>query len=250
MISRTIIFDIDGLVAYPDFNRGVVRPMEKTGVGIKFWTFSPERTGMDRLRKYGLGGYANPNSLIGENFYRSELANTIAYYDLDKRANRLPGRETEYLMKMSYFLARLGLPNQESDIQRAIQKHIEYEELTRKLGIAVGCKYPPLLGDGNYLLVESDCSEYISTGEYAPLHRDKRLPQSDKKLATEAGYSIIIVPEYPDVWEAKVTSAPPELVVKRLREMLLQWNGEHIVKDLGEEMGVYQEGIRRSPERE
>lgn len=87
---------------------------------------------------------------------------------------------------------------------------------------------------------------------YVPIRKQverDRLATADRGLALHGTHSLIQVPEHPDVWKSDSILINPEQVIHRLSVELQNWDGRHTVKDFGVEMGIYQEGARRHPER-
>jgi hypothetical protein len=105
-------------------------------------------------------------------------------------------------------------------------------------------KYPLLLPQPS-IMIESDLR--ISKLGYGV---DSFL-NPDWRLAKERGYSFIYIPEHPYVWGEDKNSKLEEqqLVIDELGKTLSQWNGEHIVLDIGAKLGLYQEGYRSGPEK-
>ncbi len=234
MNENTVVFDIEGLVTYPNFAERIIRPVREQGFGIKFWTFASSDRGERLLRENDLGEYAGVDSMISYNKWSDIRQSYTATRD-----RRIINLDKESLAKA---VKRLGLATDEESIERFVEKLKMYERVRQW----PSCKFPPILGDGNYLLVESDCTKVDrETGE---LLRDDNLPNADKRQALDGGYSLIIVPDYPYAWENDWTSTPIDTVVDRLSDKIQSWQGEHIVEDLRVEFGMLGEWERRSQE--
>lgn len=227
---NNIIFDVEGIVSYPNFESKIIQPLEEQGTNILFWTYSPQLNGFNKLRQFGLSRYAEPGKCIGDEIYGA-LSKKVEDTDL------------------ATVLQQVGLPYNDISLDRLRKRYGEYEALRKELHIHVGCKYPPLLGNDSYLLFESDCSLYDSSNWYSQLAIEDTFPDADKRLAKEAGYSVIIVPEHPDVWLAGEGKVLPEMVVQEMHLLTTSWRGEQIVTDLRENINIYQEGRQRSVER-
>lgn len=153
-----------------------------------------------------------------------------------------------------------GIRSDEEGAKRFVEKYTEYKVVASNT-----YKYPPLLGEDNYLLIESDGAIYN------PLNQTHRRvnPQGQLDLARRGTYSLIFVPEYPDVWAPELArstafkrfapdvSFSPEDIMDELAPAIINWNGEHVVRDLSVERGLFdaesqimQESALRHPERQ
>ena len=225
----TILFDIEGLVTYPGFEAEVIRPLEEEGTNIKFWTFSSRKYGYNRLIENGLARYAVPGKCIGDELYRSAKPSSV--------------------LSLIKALEMTGLPADEESVKR-VRRQLEAYNLSRSsLGIRVECKYPPLIGDDNFLLFESDSSLFDPEDRVEGFVIEETLAEADKLLARKAGYSVIIIPEHPNVWLAGESTTSPLEIVEKIKDYALNWNGEHVVEDLREDITLYREGRIRHPER-
>lgn len=222
---NTVIFDIEGVITYPGFIEKVIQPLQETDKKIMFWTRIPQEAGKKRLREAGLGAFATNNLCLG----------TDVLFDIqsDSKAFAL-GEENNLVTSMS----RIGLPTNDVELKRVINASKKWGDAMGKIGYSV--KFPPLLGDDPYLLVESDGTYLANWYEDTPLKRGKG-PEADKQTARENGYSVVLLPEHPEVWQNKGTDVPPETVLATLQQILITWDGKPLIKDLGTELKVYDE---------
>lgn len=146
MKQNTVIFDVDGLISYPDFADQIVSPLEEKGVNIVFWVFNSEISVGERLREIGLEKYAVKGRCIG--------SESLASIDDALYLYRTQGDIAPIVKRMSL----AGLSTDNENLQRFLQECNNYV-VANKWGVR--CKFPPLLGDDNYLLVESDSAMYI-----------------------------------------------------------------------------------------
>ncbi len=258
MKQNVVVLDFDGLLAYPGFRTKVLDPLIEQGKPFLFWTFSFDEFVRGELKKMGLEGLASEvkivdNALFGEWNLRAEYL-IGKHGEIDENEAR-----TERL-RLTWSLDRIGIPSDEDGVKVFLNRYREYDTATTRRN-----KYPPLLGEDNYLLIESD------SARYDPINRVYRRinPQEQIDLARRGTHSLILVPEYPDVWAPELARstafkrfAPdipfsPEDIMDELAPFIINWNGEHLVRDLGVERGLFeaegpviQESESRHPERQ
>ncbi len=232
----------------PEFHREVVDPVSR----FLQTKFEQDAAGI-RSAIEGILGHDEYVLSIGLSDIRRSgkpVPNLTELLADDVRRDLTTLTETSHLWRIvRRNLENMGLPALEEDLLKHMSRVIDYEEAMRDSGTIF--KYPPFFGEGNQLLVESDCSEGSQMGK--PLPQPRRMPYDytgNLNSATEGKYSLILVPEHPDVWDCHNVFIRPEEVARNLRRKLLDWNGQHLVCDLGVEMGIYQEGRGPSPERE
>lgn len=231
----TIFFDVHGLVNYPGFANMVVKPLRRAGKDVRFWTYDLEEVAFEKLKENGLGGFAHRSLVISSGALDEN-------YDLHNLVRLVKEGRLNTLLFSNFKLRlnRMGLKDDQESIERVVNiggQLLEY---------SLSWKYPPLFGEGNYLLVESDCS--VNTGE--GIWRDEPFVNDNTRGARFGKYSLIILPEYPAVWQAVNTTIKPEDILKKLEREITVWGGRgQIIMDLGDEMGIYQERQRPNPER-
>jgi hypothetical protein len=242
-MQNTVVLDIDGLISYPDFVDKIITPLEEKGTDIRFWSWHPNPE--LELEKNGLSRYTN---------------GTITYYDwshlpktLDELLRKNPNDDEIAHELEGYSLAFRYKTN--TDTTTVIKGIKDWHALIRKIDGEHGYiedprfKYPPLLGKDNpLLLIESDATKYFGFKPYFTLNRDPFYQRRNLAAASEADYSLLLAPEHPAVWDEVTPKPAAELVTDRIAELVLSWNGEHIVSDLGEEMGIYKEAKIFDPE--
>lgn len=232
----------------PEFHNAVVDPVNR----FLQKKFERDAAGI-RTTIEGILGYKEYVLLIGLTAIKRMSGPSINLVELladEVRKDLTTPSETSHLWRgVRRSMENYGLSTSENDLLAHMSRVIDFEEAMQEASSLF--KYPPFLREGNQLLVESDCSDGSENGR--PLKQPRRSPWDyggNLKTATEGKYSLILVPEHPDVWNCPNVFVRPEEVARNLRRKLLDWNGQHIVSDLGIEMGVYQEGVRLSPERE
>lgn len=156
---------------------------------------------------------------------------------------------TSHLLRIATrSMEKIGLTATASEPRELIARVLEYQEALSEGQLLF--KYPPLLGQGQHLLVESDGSIGQQNGRL--LEQPKRFPVSyisDIRAAGKGKYSLLLLPEHPDVWDCPNILITPEAVVRNLRQRLESWQEHHIICDLGIEMGMYQQEHYMSAER-
>lgn len=64
MKKNIIIFDVDGLITYPNFAKRIVRPLQKDGKPFLFWTFNTKAYTEMKLKEIGLSDLVDMVGII------------------------------------------------------------------------------------------------------------------------------------------------------------------------------------------
>lgn len=216
---KTVFLDVEGLVRYPTFRDRLYRPLKrKKDMGVGFWTGASPQTAYDILRESGI--ISRPSFLI---------------------------TAKEYLL-LTGFIQR-GCVNRELYERLWSDSGITEEELQTR-GARWGelieefmfrFKYPPYFAEQG-LLVESDMTNAYDSkeGPEIPIQVQDRV-ELYNRFAEKAGFSLIMVPEYPEVWSYPGVreTVKPEKIIEEIRGFINSWKGERFTIDLGVEMGIY-----------
>lgn len=227
MKQNVIVLDFDGLFSYPDFKTRVLEPLVEQEREFAIWTFNYEENVRLKLERMGLPDLTRHARIIDA--YRYEWLRTSLGEVLDGFRPMNDGRFIQNLLLDSEIL-----PTEET-VVRALE---HYQAI---LAFEAGerfYKYPPFLGDNNYLLVESDRASGLS-GSLSRIN-----PNTEFDIAEHGGHSLIMVPEHPECWHGFVypsVDVTPEQVMDTLAPAIVNWNGEPIRRDLGIELGIFQE---------
>ena len=258
MKQNVAVLDFDGLLTYPGFGDRILKPLINQERQFWFWTHNLRDSVTHALEKMGFARLAQDARIIDREIFSLWITRIEGIAGMLRSENdqekELGGEVLRDLLRYS------GIRSDEDGAKRFIEKYREYRAVTSNT-----YKYPPLLGEDNYLLIESDGTRYD------PMSRVFRRinPQGQMDLARRGIYSLILVPEHPDVWAPELVSstafkrfAPdisfsPEDVVDELVPTIINWGGEHVVRDLSVERGLFetegtiiQEGTSRHPERQ
>ncbi len=227
---NTVVFDVGGIVTYPGFERNIIKPLEKKGTNIFFWTFLPREWARELFLQTNLHRYWYKIIDIDDSRYFEKRAEEGRWDELSNYFHR-----HEDLKDIDF------KPNLEH-IKREGKNWLEAaNNITRGIPIF---KFPPLVAEGNTLLVESDEPVYMKEIKTLYLSHEHNLIAAQKY-----NYSCIIVPEHPYIWENINPRQKPEDVRKELKKELLSWQGEYRILDLGEKLGMYREHLPRGQER-
>lgn len=236
----TFLFDIDGLVDYPGFAEQVVYPLMEDHAPIKFFTYLPESRAKIVLAEHGLDDFEH--NIVGLEFLRDI---DYAFRQWQRTGNT---EQMNRHMKASLI--------DDYSLEEYLQLVEPWQQYGEKNGFM---KFPPLLGKNPFILVESDNgvpTPYFKNTEL--VFRDKRYIDRLVSTAKNGDYSLVIVPEHlnifgdPSYWEGHPNpfTTASEAIVDDLQEITWNWRGEHVVRDLGVEHGIYHEGGYPHPERE
>lgn len=235
-----ILIDIDGIVSYPNLGKVVLEPLKNKGADMMFYTFMSSAQGIDQLQTYNLDQYISRGYGMKDLDLSADTLKLIAGHDSAylKQVYDIPDewilnakRKNHVKRFMSYFQVTDYTVN-------------EYSVLMQKWASETfnGKKFPPLLGKNNYLFIESD-------NAFSNTDRDERDLSQTKKWALENDYSLILVPEHPYAFKDSSLKIVPQDILHELHKITTSWTGEQLVIDLGEKLGIYQEGTLRHPER-
>ena len=258
MKQNVIVLDFDGLLTYPGFGDRILKPLIDQEREFWFWTLNHRGSVEKTLGKMGFADNAQNQRIIDWEAFNLWISRMIRINEMLESGDE-PDRELGSSI-LRGFLNDSGIRSDEEGARRFAEKYKEYRGLTDK-----HYKYPPLLGEDNYLLVESD------RASYDPLNRVfLRTDHSGQlDLARRGTYSLVLVPEHPDLWAPELAGsrafkkyAPdvpftPEEVMDELVPQVLNWDGQHVVRDLSAERGLFekegsvgQERVLRRSERQ
>lgn len=218
---RTIVFDMMGFVAgspsgYPGLEGSLVRHLSRTSdIEIGLWT-------KDFRESYKFRDWAS--FFVGKEDIRDF---GIAVQERDKKLLSEICRQTklkEDLVNLEELMPRWNKWESTGGVIFDGKKWAAFH------------KYPPLLGNECSILIESDLGRIDNTGK---IKRESWLSDEALEFARNTHSSIILVPEYPNIWEEGKCLVQPNEVLDYLKDILLNWQGEEIQRDLGVEMGIY-----------
>ncbi len=198
-----------------------MEPLVRRGDDIRFWSHENEEIGSELLNRAGLEEFQS--SAIFDRETRTYLGSL--------RGERVSGLRYS---KLRFYPNQLEIP------QDLDERESRWVKVADELQLG-SFKHIPMLGDG-LLLVESDTA--MNNEWYSSLRRS--ISKSEHlEAAKEDGYSMILTPEHPDVWLEPhgITDISAEQVVEELRKKLLGWDGNQIISDLGQEMGIYERRV-------
>lgn len=257
----TIVFDIDGLVNIPEFKKLVYDPLRESGkFALGFWSSvgipNPITRPDSRILSAGihemdfcLGGVADEFARIAWNLEDGSI--TVELADQEIRKN---------IRIISSSVGRRTLSKKmEGEVYGRVNEWFRLGRLmvNKFLDPRSYLKYPPLLTSAPSLLVESDLVCVYKEGDVniinAEVGNTPRGNAEIRQFAEISGHSLVFTPEYtgfqphpyffPNVGDRTFSITDhyfqtPD-VCNYLRDILLSWNGEHCIRDLGEEMGIY-----------
>ncbi len=258
MKQNVIVLDFDGFLSYPGFGDRILKPLIDQQREFWFWTHNLRESVTHALEKMGFAALAQDVKIIDREIFTLWITRIEGIASMlgseNDQEKQLGGEVLRDLLRYS------GVRSDEEGTKRFVEKYTEYKAVASNT-----YKYPPLLGEDNYLLIESDGAMYD------PLNQAHRRvnPQGQLDLARRGKYSLILVPEYPDIWAPEFTRstafkrfAPdipfsPEDIMDELAPAIINWNGEHVVRDLSVERGLFdiesamvQESASIHPERQ
>ncbi len=227
MKKNVVVLDFDGLFSYPDFRGRFLEPLLEQNRDVVIWTFNLEERIRDKLEKMEMPDYARSARVIDS--YRYQWLKESLRDVLNGSRSADNGEFIKNLLQDP------DMPSTGETVSRALE---HYGALIALESGGRAYKYPPFLGEDNYLLVESD----RASGFGGPLTR--RNPKKEIEISEFGGHSLIMVPEHPDCWNEFVyppLNATPEQVMDLLVPTVLNWSGETIRRDLAVEFGIFQE---------
>ncbi|HUD19140.1 MAG TPA: hypothetical protein VMR81_01735 [Patescibacteria group bacterium] len=228
MTTQSFVFDVQGVVTYPSFKSQIIEPLEQRGATIRFWSLVNKKA-EELLRRTNLDHYIP--SLI-------DLNATDDLYVLLRSSI-----EENAPHKLEAWLAALDLST--ADMKKAFSDGKKLYGAFRKSGIVL--KYPPLLGDGPHLLVESD-NAYVPPSLKQGIWGGNNAINYYREAASDGGFSCLFVPEHPGIWQEAKLRITPEEIMETIKEQVLNWNGEVMFHNVAELTGLYHEGNRGNKE--
>jgi hypothetical protein len=209
-----IIFDRQGLIEYPGLEEKLLKPLTEKGKTLGMWTLEGRGWAQDDIDKLGLGNYFS--FLVGKQDIRG-IKQSVEKSDqdlLDEVRTRI-GIQTSLTLEQTANLWKKWMNYAKTDETR--------------------CKYPPILGLPNAVVIDSD------HGNTYRGFSDRFEVDYYLNFAWTAGSSLILVPEYPDVWkDIENPKVSPEEIVNQLMRKLDNWDGGQLVSDIGRESGIYE----------
>lgn len=231
MKQNVLVLDFDGLVSYPGFGDRVLKPLIEQRRPFWFWTYNHRENVKPVLVRMGFPDLAQDRRIIDQEIFASWDSRIQRIIDRHGLIDEREKKSERWIL--GKILEISGIQADEDGLKRFIEKFQDYDAVA-----AQPYKYPPLLGDDNYLLVESDSAGYSS------ISRDlwRPNPQGQIELARRGLHSLVLVPEHPEVWGEDVPTVPfsPEDITDELVPLILSWNGEHIIRDLSVERGLFE----------
>lgn len=234
MDNLNVILDVEGLVTYPHFESDIIVPLEQRGVNIRFWSLAPKDRVSQLLTLMDLDRY------IGTSINQDD---TTSLYD--QIGSSLGEKKFQYYRPgLESWFTRINPGVHYDD---AYMAHYAEKFFHVRGNIGINIKYPPLLGEGSYLLVESDNAYVNGDGSIRTGKLEYTIHQ---KVSRDSGFSVVYVPEHPEVWNFDFKPRlTPEEVTMHIQRAALVWDGKQFTKDIGESTGLYRDQRSHHPEK-
>lgn len=216
-----IIFDRMGVITYPGFKDNLVVPLRNRGHRIGIWTAEPRGQAEHDIKVNGLSGLVD--FIIG----KQDIWGRPSDRDFEEMPGIKQAVERQDQNILSAVSSRIALSSP-LDLERTTANWQQFLYLAD--GMERHRKSLTLVGYQSGILVESDHGDL-----------EGRIWDSNHYQAFAAGsnYTLILIPEHPDVWERYKRRIQPETVIDELRSRLLTFGDTTQQINLGDQLGLY-----------